>query len=72
MLACDYAHKQAKKKGVGLHYSHFEKIQPTAPTTCESNTQKNHPFSVRIAETGLGHKGKWPIGLQTALGKSCD
>jgi len=53
MLESDYAHAAAKKKGVGLHYSQFQKLTALAPTTCENKTPENRQFRSRIAEVGL-------------------
>ena len=53
ILASDYAQANAKEKGVGLHYSEFQKPKLTPPTTYETKVPKNRDFHRRIAEVGL-------------------
>src|SRR5664280_2724651 len=53
MFACDYAQANAKKKGVGLHYSEFQKPGATVSITCETKAPENRDFRNRIAEVGL-------------------
>jgi hypothetical protein len=57
MLASDYARANAKKKGVGLHYSGFQKPAVTLPTTYETKAPKNRHFRSRIAEVGVASLG---------------
>ena len=52
-MASDYAQANAKKKSLGLHYSHFQKSTAALPTTYEIKTPKNRPFRGRIAEGRL-------------------
>jgi hypothetical protein len=65
MFACHYAQANAKKKGVGLHYSSFQKTAPSLPTSYEVKTFKNRHSRGRIAEVGLkAFRNRWRTAPQ--------